>query len=161
MRHANAGRRSRNRNNHNNNNNNGRRGGAPNKMQVFDSNGPDVRIRGTAYQICERYLTLAKDAASTNDMILAESYLQHAEHYQRLINTWAEQERNDPAYMQRHHHMPEPRPEGQPAGERSQSDDLALPTSILGFAPQASPQPQAEAVRSAAIQARESEMQDA
>lgn len=58
-------------------------------MQVFDSNGPDVRIRGTAYQVHEKYMALAKDAGSAGDRILAENYLQHAEHYQRLINSWA------------------------------------------------------------------------
>lgn len=57
-------------------------------MPVFDSNGPDVRIRGTAHQICEKYVALAKDAASSGDAILSESYLQHAEHYQRTINQW-------------------------------------------------------------------------
>ncbi|HEY8964105.1 MAG TPA: DUF4167 domain-containing protein [Alphaproteobacteria bacterium] len=63
----------------------------PPRMQVFDSNGPDVRIRGTAWQVHEKYLALAKDAASTGDHVMAESYLQHAEHYQRIINTFAEQ----------------------------------------------------------------------
>lgn len=60
-----------------------------NKNRVFDSSGPDVRIRGTAFQIAEKYETLAKDAASAGDRILAESYLQHAEHYQRIINSWS------------------------------------------------------------------------
>ena len=72
-----------------------RRGGGnrrPNpRTQTFDSNGPDVRIRGTAYQITEKYMALAKDAAAAGDAVLAESYLQHAEHYQRIINTMTEQ----------------------------------------------------------------------
>ena len=59
--------------------------------QTFDSNGPEVRIRGNAYQINEKYVTLAKDAASAGDRILSESYLQHAEHYQRMINEIAEE----------------------------------------------------------------------
>lgn len=68
----------------------GRRGGGggPNRNQVFDSNGPDVRIRGTAHQILEKYAALAKDAASSGDHVMAEAYLQHAEHYQRVINSW-------------------------------------------------------------------------
>lgn len=71
------------------------------RVQTFDSNGPDVRIRGNAYQINEKYLTLAKDAASAGDRILAESYLQHAEHYQRLINEIAEEYgRNQPQFQQ-------------------------------------------------------------
>ncbi len=84
MRHGATNRRSRNRGN---GGNGGKRGGN-NRSQVFDSNGPDVRIRGTAYQVCEKYLALAKDASSSGDLILAESYLQHAEHYQRMINSW-------------------------------------------------------------------------
>jgi hypothetical protein len=61
------------------------------RVHTFDSNGPDVRIRGNAYQINEKYLTLARDAASAGDRILAESYLQHAEHYQRAINEMTEE----------------------------------------------------------------------
>jgi hypothetical protein len=79
------------RSNNNNNNNGQRRGNVPPRMQVFDSNGPDVRIRGTAWQVHEKYLALAKDANSSGDLIMAENYLQHAEHYQRIINTFAEQ----------------------------------------------------------------------
>ena len=61
------------------------------RVQSFDSNGPDVRIRGTAYQINEKYVTLARDATSAGDHILSESYLQHAEHYQRFINEMTEE----------------------------------------------------------------------
>lgn len=61
------------------------------RVQNFDSNGPDVRIRGTAYQINEKYVTLARDATSAGDRVLAESYLQHAEHYQRFINEMTEE----------------------------------------------------------------------
>ena len=61
------------------------------RVQSFDSNGPDVRIRGTAYQINEKYVTLARDATSAGDRVLAESYLQHAEHYQRFINEMTEE----------------------------------------------------------------------
>ena len=65
--------------------NNGRRPNMPLRMQTFDSNGPDVRIRGSAYQVHEKYLQLARDAASSGDRIMAESYLQHAEHYYRIM----------------------------------------------------------------------------
>lgn len=71
------------RRNNNRHNNGGKRVNP--KVQTFDSNGPDVRVRGTAYQISDKYMSLAKDAASAGDAILAESYLQHAEHYQRFI----------------------------------------------------------------------------
>lgn len=75
---------------HSNHSNNGQRRINP-RVHTFDSNGPDVRIRGNAYQITEKYQGLAKDAASAGDRVLAESYLQHAEHYQRLINETAEE----------------------------------------------------------------------
>ncbi|MBM3571018.1 MAG: DUF4167 domain-containing protein, partial [Alphaproteobacteria bacterium] len=56
------------------------------RLQTFDSNGPEVRIRGNAYQVYEKYLQLARDAAAAGDRIAAENYLQHAEHYFRIIN---------------------------------------------------------------------------
>jgi len=54
-------------------------------MQTFDSSGPDVRIRGNAWQVHERYLNLARDAAAAGDRVAAENFLQHADHYYRLI----------------------------------------------------------------------------
>lgn len=51
----------------------------------FESNGPDVKIRGTAAHIAEKYTTLARDAAASGDNVTAENYLQHAEHYNRII----------------------------------------------------------------------------
>ena len=67
-------------------NNGGRRQNVPLRHQTFDSNGPDVRIRGNAFQVHEKYLALARDASSSGDRIAAENYLQHAEHYFRIIN---------------------------------------------------------------------------
>jgi Domain of unknown function (DUF4167) len=51
----------------------------------FESNGPDVKIRGTAVHIAEKYMSLARDALASGDIIAAESYFQHAEHYNRII----------------------------------------------------------------------------
>lgn len=82
MRHGSSSRRGRGRG--------GNRSNTPNKNKVYDSSGPDVRIRGTAYQIAEKYETLSRDAIASGDVILAQSYLQHAEHYQRIISTWNE-----------------------------------------------------------------------
>lgn len=56
------------------------------RSQTFDSNGPNVRIRGNAYQVLEKYLALARDASAAGDRISAENYYQHAEHYFRLVN---------------------------------------------------------------------------
>jgi hypothetical protein len=64
--------------------NNTRKG--PNPLsRTYESNGPDVKIRGTAHHVGEKYLQLARDAQSSGDPVMAESYLQHAEHYFRLI----------------------------------------------------------------------------
>lgn len=51
----------------------------------YESNGPDVKIRGTAAHIAEKYMSLARDALASGDLIAAESYFQHAEHYNRII----------------------------------------------------------------------------
>ncbi len=56
------------------------------RQQTFDSNGPDIRIRGNAYQVLEKYLAMARDATSAGDRIAAENFYQHAEHYYRIIN---------------------------------------------------------------------------
>jgi len=53
---------------------------------VFDSNGPDVRVRGTSQQLFEKYLQLGRDATGSGDRVMAESYFQHAEHYFRILN---------------------------------------------------------------------------
>jgi hypothetical protein len=61
-------------------------GGGNNANRAFDSNGPDgVKIRGHAQHIYEKYQQLSRDAASAGDRVLLENYLQHAEHYYRLI----------------------------------------------------------------------------
>lgn len=76
--------RGRNNNNNNSNNNNNRKG--PNPLtRNYESNGPDVKIRGSAQQVAEKYATLARDAQSAGDRVMAENYLQHAEHYNRII----------------------------------------------------------------------------
>ncbi len=68
------------------NNGGQRRQNVPLRHQTFDSNGPEVRVRGNAFQVYEKYLALARDASSAGDRIAAENYFQHAEHYYRIIN---------------------------------------------------------------------------
>jgi hypothetical protein len=63
-----------------------------NRNHVFDSNGPDVRLRGTAQQLFEKYLQLGRDATSAGDRVMAESYFQHAEHYFRILNAMQQQQ---------------------------------------------------------------------
>ena len=59
----------------------------------FESNGPDVKVRGNASHIAEKYLQLARDAQSSGDSVMAENYLQHAEHYFRIVSS-AQQAQN-------------------------------------------------------------------
>lgn len=76
------------------NNNNNRRGrnrgqrkphgGMPNKGQNFDS-GAETRVRGNVYQVLEKYLQLARDAGVAGDRVAAENFLQHADHYYRVV----------------------------------------------------------------------------
>ncbi|MGG7519241.1 DUF4167 domain-containing protein [Allorhizobium undicola] len=66
------------------NNNFNRKGSNP-LTRTYDSSGPDVKIRGTAQHIAEKYMALARDAQSAGDRVMAENYLQHAEHYNRII----------------------------------------------------------------------------
>lgn len=76
-----------------------RPGGGVNPNRALDSNGPEVRIRGTANQIYDKYIALARDASSAGDRVKAENYLQHAEHYFRLIRA---AQGNQPVPQQNH-----------------------------------------------------------
>lgn len=118
MRHGSSGRRQKNRG--------GSRGnsGGNSRTQVFDSNGPDVRIRGTAFQVHEKYMALAKDALSSGDYIASENYFQHAEHYQRVINGFGEQQQTRTPQKDKAPQKAE--------GNKQKSDDLSLHASILG-----------------------------
>ena len=80
--------------------------------RVYESNGQDVKIRGTASHIAEKYLQLARDAQSSGDPIAAENYYQHAEHYFRLIAAAQEQLRQTQPYYQQ-----------QPGGGGAAADD--------------------------------------
>jgi Domain of unknown function (DUF4167) len=124
----------RNRNNNHNNNNNNRRGQNP-MTRVFESNGPDIKIRGTASHIAEKYLQLARDARSSGDPVAAENYYQHAEHYFRLIAAAQEQFRqSQPQHQQ-------PRPD-EVMGEEGEDDGENFSSfgQEPGFVPQ-QPQP--------------------
>ena len=120
------------RNRNNNNNNNNRRGQNP-MTRVYESNGPDIKIRGTASHIAEKYLQLARDARSSSDPVAAENYYQHAEHYFRLIAAAQEQFRQN---------------QQQPRGEDHVSEDSDEDGENFsnfgqepGFVPQPPPQP--------------------
>ena len=66
------------------NNNGGRKHVNP-LSRNYESNGPDVKVRGNAAHVAEKYLQLARDAQASGDSVMAENYLQHAEHYNRII----------------------------------------------------------------------------
>jgi hypothetical protein len=83
--------------------------------RVYESNGPDVKIRGTASHVTEKYQQLARDAHAAGDPIAAENYQQHAEHYFRLIAAAQEQFRQNNPYYQGN------RPEG--GGPELRNDD--------------------------------------
>ena len=68
-----------------NNNNN------PNPNRHYESNGPDVRIRGSAQQILDKYLQYARDAQTSGDRVKAEALFQHAEHYARIVAVFEKQ----------------------------------------------------------------------
>jgi hypothetical protein len=75
-------------------NNNHRKSQNP-LTRVYESNGPDVKIRGTASHVAEKYIQLARDAQTSGDPIAAENYYQHAEHYYRVIAVAQEQFRQN------------------------------------------------------------------
>jgi len=62
----------------------------PQRIQTFDSNGPNVKIRGNAYQVFERYVAMAREAQASGDRVAAENFYQHAEHYFRVMNAQGE-----------------------------------------------------------------------
>jgi hypothetical protein len=99
-------------------NNNNRKG--PNPLtRTYESNGPDVKIRGTAHHIGEKYLQLARDAQSSGDPVMAESYLQHAEHYFRIIAAAQQaQQQAQAGYM---------RPAGETEAEEEDDDEGGIP----------------------------------
>src|SRR6476646_3704090 len=85
--------------------------------RVYESNGPDVKIRGTASHIAEKYIQLARDAQGSGDPVAAENYYQHAEHYFRLIAAAQEQFRQQNPY---YNQQPQ---QGAPGGQHQQGND--------------------------------------
>jgi Domain of unknown function (DUF4167) len=100
--------------NRNNNRNDGNRRGQNPITRVFESNGPDIKIRGTASHVAEKYVQLARDARSSGDPVAAENYYQHAEHYFRLIAAAQEQFRQN---------QPQPRTDNEMASEEGEDEE--------------------------------------
>ena len=124
----------------------GRKNSHP-RSQTFESNGPEVKVRGNAQQVVEKYLALARDASSVGDRITAESYFQHAEHYYRVMTAnGGGEDRN----AQGHRQNPQfeakadsngaaPRQQAAEASNGSAADAEQSPQN--GLSPQASPEP--------------------
>ena len=124
MRQAQQNRRGRGRNNNN------RKSQNP-LTRSYESNGPDVKIRGTPSHIAEKYVAMARDALSSGDPVLAENYLQHAEHYNRIIMTHREQQSShghDAAQggqIGRHRNPGDPIDEEQPSVTEESGEEVA------------------------------------
>ena len=98
----------------------------PPRAHTFDSHGPDVRIRGNAPQIYDKYVTLARDAAASGDRIAAEGYYQFAEHYFRIMNDSTDPRR--PAQLPpRSDQQQPPRSDQQQSPRSDQQQSLAEP----------------------------------
>ena len=104
-----------------------------NRNHVFDSSGPDLRIRGTSQQLFEKYLQLGRDATSSADRVMAESYFQHAEHYFRILNAMnqaaqAQGQTNGSGPQRRQpyeSHGNEPQTAEQQSGDQDDEDDAS------------------------------------
>jgi hypothetical protein len=133
MRNRNGGGGGHSHSNNNNNNNNNRRGQNP-MTRVYESNGPEIKIRGTASHLAEKYVQLARDAQGSGDPVAAENYYQHAEHYFRIIAAAQEQFRqNQPQQFQ------QPRPDGEMRDDSGDENDGEF--SAFGAEPGFAPQP--------------------
>jgi hypothetical protein len=128
----------------NSNNNNNRKSQNP-LTRVYESNGPDVKIRGTASHIAEKYIQLARDSQSSGDPVAAENYYQHAEHYFRLIAVAQEQFRQQNPYYNAQPQQGQSGAQGAADDNYDDGDDEGQP--FLGqnepsYAPQPQQQPQ-------------------
>jgi len=110
--------------------------------RVFDSSGPEGKVRGTPQQIIEKYQTLARDAQLSNDRVAAENFLQHSEHYTRLLaeamrEMAAEQEARGQGYGQNNgqngwqNRGPDGRAEGGGAAGGEGGQPYALPPDVI------------------------------
>ncbi len=130
---------------------NARRGGSGQggRSHTYDSNGPDVKIRGNPNQIYDKYVSLARDATSSGDRVTAENYLQHAEHYYRLVNGNGSGQRQQQGQPQRQgqpqqqeQQQGQPQEQEQPQGQPEVAEaDEAQPAAEAPGDPANEPQP--------------------
>ena len=122
--------------NNNNNSNSGNRKGQNPLARSYESNGPDVKIRGNPAHIAEKYMTLARDAQSSGDSVLAEAYLQHAEHYNRIIMAFREQQQQSGEGQYRQRPQGEATEGGLDGGDDESYESSAGDNPIRGQEPQ-------------------------
>jgi hypothetical protein len=94
----------------------------PPRNQTFDSTGPEIRVRGNAHQVMEKYLAMARDASSQGDRVAAENYYQHAEHYFRVINA---HNSNNPNGNGQRRPMQTPAEDQMPVAEQDEGEGTA------------------------------------
>jgi hypothetical protein len=99
----------------------GGNGGGFNPNRTYDSSGPEVKIRGAASHVYEKYLQLARDANSAGDRVMAENYLQHAEHYYRIMAASAAQQAQHAAQQAAQNPHGQNQQNKRPGGEQPQS----------------------------------------
>ena len=119
---------------------NGRRPGFHGRGSTFESNGPEGKIRGTAFQVIEKYQALAQDALSSGDRIGAENFFQHAEHYYRVVaaNGWDQRGQRQHGQQPQHsQQQPQPQQRVEPEKNSGGAQEQA-----------ASAEPQAQATAS-------------
>ena len=104
-------------------------GGGFNPNRTFDSSGPEIKIRGSASHVYEKYLQLARDANSSGDRVMAENYLQHAEHYFRIMA--AQQAQQAQYQAQQAAQNPGRQPGDQLAGQQPQPQQGSGPSFSL------------------------------
>ena len=105
--------------------------GGFNPNRTYDSSGPEIKVRGSASHVYEKYLQMARDANSGGDRVTAENYLQHAEHYYRIMAAAAAQQAQYQA-QQAAQNPGQPQPNGQPQNGQQQPG-MSQPTSGPSF----------------------------
>jgi hypothetical protein len=123
--------------------NNGGGGGGYNPNRTFDSSGPEIKIRGSASHVYEKYLQLARDANSGGDRVMAENYLQHAEHYYRIMAAAAAQQAQYQA--QQAAQNPQGQQHGQPQPGAAPQPQNSVPSFSLTEGPSQEEDEEAEA----------------
>lgn len=120
----------------------GRNRKGPNPLsRSYESNGPDVKVRGTAAHVAEKYVQLARDAHSSGDPVSAESYLQHAEHYFRLLMAAQQAQPQQQPYPQNGNFQPRQEVESEDSEEFDDDFDGGVMDRFTFRAPQQAQQP--------------------